>query len=71
VVCPKPRIGELGDRNISSPMNKFALLLALPLVAQQNPAFKAPDTIEVKRDVVYATIAARQMHLDVFLPKTW
>jgi acetyl esterase/lipase len=45
-------------------------LLALPLAAQQNPPFIAPDTVEVQRDVVYATLGARQMHLDLFLPKT-
>lgn len=59
-------------------MNKVAclLLLALPLAAQnpkqkqQNPPFHLPDSVEMQPDIVYATIGTRQMHLNLFLPKS-
>jgi len=54
-------------------MNRFLSLatwLMLPLAAQnQNPAFRAPDGVEIQRDLVYATIGERELHLDLFLPK--
>jgi len=36
---------------------------------RQDPPFHAPDSIEVRRDVVYARVGARELHADLFLPK--
>ncbi len=44
--------------------------LALTCFAQQQePPFQLPDSVDVKRDVVYARYGAREMRLDLFLPK--
>lgn len=48
----------------------LSLLIALPLAAQQNPPYAPPAGVDVQTDVVYATIGERQMHLDLYLPKT-
>src|SRR5438270_12467934 len=49
----------------------LALALAAPLLSQnQRPAFVLPDSIEMKRDLVYASPAGRDLHLDLFLPKS-
>jgi len=54
-------------------MTKFlavVLLLTSPLAGQnQNPPFVAPNNVKITPDVVYAAIGARQMHLDLYLPK--
>lgn len=51
---------------------KFFLLfiVALAALAQgENPPFQAPAGVEIRPDVVYARHGARQMHLDLYLPK--
>jgi acetyl esterase/lipase len=49
------------------------LVLAGALPGQQaqreNPTFRLPDSVEIKADLVYARYGAREMHLDLFLPK--
>jgi acetyl esterase/lipase len=47
------------------------LLSAAPAAfaqAGQNPPYRQPDNIEVRRDLVYSRIGAREMRLDLFLP---
>jgi acetyl esterase/lipase len=55
------------------------LLLPLPLAAQQpapqasqrqDPPFILPDSVELRRDIVYARYGAREVKLDLYLPKT-
>jgi acetyl esterase/lipase len=47
------------------------LLALLALLAQgQQPPLMIPSTVEVKKDIVYARYGAREMRLDLFLPKT-
>ncbi len=47
------------------------LLFAAIAAAQgQDPPFHLPDSVEKKENLVYATYGGRQMHLDLFLPKT-
>lgn len=47
------------------------LLAASGALAQQlnDPPFQLPDSVEMRRDAVYATYGTRQMHADLFLPK--
>jgi acetyl esterase/lipase len=47
-----------------------SLLMAIPLLAQQNPPYVQPPGVDVQSDIVYASIGDRQMHLDLYLPKT-
>lgn len=47
----------------------IAAAVAAPALAQQNPPFVLPDTVSLQRDLVYARYGAREMHLDLFLPK--
>jgi len=47
----------------------YALLVATPLAAQENPPFHLPDTVELKPDIVYAQYGSRAMHLDLYLPR--
>ncbi len=47
------------------------LLPALALQSQtknDKPAFRPPEGVEIKKDLVYATIGARALHLDLYLP---
>jgi pectinesterase len=48
----------------------LSFLIVLPLGAQQNPPYVQPAGVDVHTDIVYATIGDRQMHLDLYLPKT-
>jgi acetyl esterase/lipase len=36
---------------------------------QQQPPFQLPASVELKRDLIYARYAGREMHLDLYLPK--
>ena len=36
---------------------------------QQDPPFRLPESVEVRRDLVYARYGSRAMHLDLYLPK--
>lgn len=48
------------------------VLLLAPLAygqQKQNPPFNPPDSVEIKRDVVYSNVGSRELHLDLFLPK--
>jgi acetyl esterase/lipase len=48
------------------------LLAAAPAVfpqAGQNPPYRQPEGIEVRRDLVYSRIGSREIRLDLFLPK--
>ena len=49
-------------------LSLLCLLLAAQAAAQKAP-FRVPEGVEMKPDVVYASIGARQMHLDLYLPK--
>ncbi|MGH7488252.1 MAG: hypothetical protein ACREMY_22040, partial [bacterium] len=47
--------------------------LASVLAAQptpQNPPFHLPASVEQKTDLVYALAGSRQLHLDLYLPKS-
>ena len=51
------------------------LLLTLCLSAalpgqNQNPPFRLPEGVEMKSDLVYASPGGRDLHLDLFLPRT-
>jgi acetyl esterase/lipase len=53
-----------------------ALLLTVPLIAQQpkktpnqNPPFVEPPDVDIQRNLVYATVGSRELHLDLYLPK--
>ena len=49
----------------------WCMVLAAPLWCQKmNPPFQLPDGVEMKKDVVYARPGGRDLHLDLFLPKT-
>lgn len=52
-------------------MKPTILILALAglAAAQQNPPLRIPDTVEVQKDIVYARYGAREMRLDLYLPK--
>ena len=43
---------------------------ALVLAAQQDPPFKLPEGVVVDRDIVYAKYGNREMHLDLYRPKS-
>jgi acetyl esterase/lipase len=64
---PEKRIAMF-NRTVIAP-----LMLAGALSGQQaqreTPAFQLPDSVEMQADLVYATYGAREMHLDLFLPK--
>jgi acetyl esterase/lipase len=36
---------------------------------EQEPPFHLPETVELKPDIVYARYGAREMHVDLYLPK--
>jgi acetyl esterase/lipase len=46
-----------------------AIFPALLSAQNQRPPFQAPEGVEIKRDIVYAVVGSRDMHLDLFLPK--
>jgi acetyl esterase/lipase len=49
----------------------LVLALATPQLCQnQNPPFQLPDTVEMRAGLVYASPAGRDLHLDLFLPKS-
>jgi acetyl esterase/lipase len=49
----------------------LALVLATSLPAQnQRQAFHVPEGVELKPDVVYASPGGRDLHLDLYLPKS-
>ena len=49
----------------------LCLILAAPLWCQKmNPPFQLPAGVEMKADLVYASPGGRDLHLDLFLPKT-
>jgi len=49
----------------------LCLILAAPMWCQKmNPPFQLPAGVEMKADLVYASPAGRDLHLDLFLPKT-
>lgn len=49
----------------------FGLAFAASAVAQeQKPPFRAPEGVEIRRDVVYTRYGAREMRLDLFLPNS-
>jgi acetyl esterase/lipase len=47
----------------------FLLILCAQLLPAQNK-FTLPDTVEVKRDIVYAEYGAKKLLLDLYLPKS-
>ena len=49
----------------------LTILLAAPLLGQrQNPPFELPAGVDMQSDLVYASPGGRDLHLDLFLPKT-
>src|SRR5689334_1132269 len=53
-------------------MKRLAILAGICATAfaqTQRKPVPIPETVEKKADVVYATYGARQMHLDLYLPK--
>lgn len=51
---------------------RFLLLLlpALLLAQRQDPPFALPDSVELRRDLVYARYGPRELKADLYLPKT-
>ncbi len=70
--CSLPEANEIQQE--VDDMNKFlclTALLALPLMAQnQKKPFTVPEGVEFKPDQIYASVGTRQMHLDLYLPKS-
>jgi acetyl esterase/lipase len=52
------------------PMAFFLFAWIAAAQQQQSPPFSPPDNVEINRDVVYSTPAGRELHLDLFLPKS-
>jgi len=50
-------------------LSLLSLLLAATAAAQLDPPLRIPDNVEVQSDIVYARYGAREMHLDLYLPK--